>query len=59
MINPNQMQIPKALNTNEQNIDKNSNNGTSISSHQNRKNRASYVNLINKIKFNYNLSHPK
>ena len=59
MDNPNQMQIPKGLNTHEQNIDKNSTSGTSISSHRNKKNRDSYINLINKIKLNYNLSHPK
>jgi hypothetical protein len=53
------MQIPKTLNTHEQNNEKNSISGTSISSHQNRKNKDSYYNLINKIKLNYNLSHPK
>ena len=57
MDNKNKTHIPKTLNTAKQSLEKNSYNGTSISS--NYKNKKRYSNLVNKIKLNYHLYHPK
>ena len=55
--NTNKTQIPKTLNIVEQSVGKNSYSGTSTSSYYKQKN--SYNNLVNKIKLNYRLYHPK
>ena len=55
--NTNKTHIPKTLNIVEQSVGKTSYCGTSIS--PNYKNNKSYSNLINKIKLNYQLYHPK
>ena len=49
----------KTLNINEQNREKNSYTGTSMSSANRIKENESYNNFISKIKLNYNLMHPR
>ena len=57
MDKTNKTDIPKNINIIEQTIGKNSYTGTNMNSHYKQKN--SYNNLVNKIKLNYNLFHPK
>ena len=57
MDKTNKTDIPKNINIIEQSIGKNSYTGTNMNSHYKQKN--SYNNLVNKIKLNYNLFHPK